>query len=242
MQHKDLFALLFVVFIVLGVMAANLGQSFSLEGRASYYGALLGSVFGFVAIITAAFVNADMNRRRDDRQRDLELLALFRSIKLELVDMQEKYETGMQFLNERYEGFDDPSLTEKPWIMPTLIATISRLVVNDFKQETYWLTSEHGLRLLGHVDDRLLVNALTKYAAQIRSTKSAADRLDRIAQVLEDEIASVNEWRAEMVPESMERTRKELDELKLRGSVVIIRVKVTQRLVDAQIAKLKTSL
>jgi hypothetical protein len=54
------------------------------SGSASFLGSLVGSGIGLIALLIGAFVNASLNRRRDERLREEDRLAVASTLYAEL--------------------------------------------------------------------------------------------------------------------------------------------------------------
>jgi hypothetical protein len=91
------------------------------QGTASFIGTLAGSTLGFLALLAGALFNAHLNRRRDDRQRQHDRMAIAAALYGELEMTQANLLDNAELLRQGTgeQGF----LLPPPWvrIMPKLI-------------------------------------------------------------------------------------------------------------------------
>lgn len=123
------------------------------QGSATFLGTLMGSSLGLIAILIGAFVNAALNRRRDDRLRDHERLALASALYAELVGSQRALrESGESLVSrpvEAGEGFLVPAPAIK--LFPEMIPKMGL-----FDAETIRKVMEAYVLLEQYVGDLVL--------------------------------------------------------------------------------------
>lgn len=85
-------------------------------GSASFIGTLTGSSFGLLAILAGALFNARLNRKRDERLREEERIALASSLYAELAGIHRTMTTNSQRLTESPPDGDEVSMIPRPTI------------------------------------------------------------------------------------------------------------------------------
>jgi hypothetical protein len=95
-------------------------------GSASFVGTLAGSSFGLLAILAGALVNAHLNRKRDDVQRDHERVALASALYAEFKGVHRSFTENAEHLKSKpldgEGGFfvPQPSTDLTPELLPKL--------------------------------------------------------------------------------------------------------------------------
>jgi len=96
------------------------------QGSASFVGTLAGSSLGLIAILIGALVNAALNRRRDDRLRDEDRIALASTLYAELKGLHRSLIENAQHLTDTppdpNDGFvvPEPSMKLLPEMLPKI--------------------------------------------------------------------------------------------------------------------------
>ena len=86
------------------------------QGSASFVGTLAGSSFGLIAIVIGALVNATLNRRRDDRLREEDRIALASTLYAELAGLHRSLIENAQHLTDKPPDPDAGFVVPEPSI------------------------------------------------------------------------------------------------------------------------------
>jgi hypothetical protein len=121
------------------------------QGQATFVGALTGSFLGLVALLLGALFNAHLNRKRDDRLRREDQLAVATALRAELEGLQRTLKHQAEIVSqEDYAKPDEevnvPDLEQSIRIMPE---ALSKLVLLDGKTigavvEAYAMAEEYS--------------------------------------------------------------------------------------------------
>jgi hypothetical protein len=125
------------------------------QGSASFVGTLAGSSLGLIAILIGALVNASLNRRRDDRLRDDDRIALTSTLYAELLGIHRALIENAQHLTDKPPdaggGFMVPEPSVK--LLPEMLSKIGLLSSDTIRKvmDAYVLTEQYleGLILAG---------------------------------------------------------------------------------------------
>jgi hypothetical protein len=96
------------------------------SGSASFLGSLAGSGIGLIALLIGAFVNAHLNRKRDDRLREEDRLALASTLFAELKGIHRSLIENAEHLENKppdpNHGFivPEPSIKLLPDVLPKI--------------------------------------------------------------------------------------------------------------------------
>jgi hypothetical protein len=121
-------------------------------GSASFVGTLTGSFLGLVALLLGALFNAHLNRKRDDRLREDDRIALAQAIHAELSGLHRSFVENAQHLTENPPveggGFVVPCPTDR--IFPEMLPTIGLLRSETIKavMGAYILTEQYHYKLI----------------------------------------------------------------------------------------------
>src|SRR5262245_35574996 len=122
------------------------------QGSASFIGALTGSMFGLIALLIGALFNAHLNRRRDDRLRDEDRVALASTLYAELLGIHQTLVENAQHLTDNppdpYGGFTVPRPSTK--LLPETFSRIGLLPSDTIWKvmKAYVLTEQYLPRLI----------------------------------------------------------------------------------------------
>ena len=107
------------------------------QGSASFIGTLTGSALGLFALLLGALFNARLNRRRDDRLRDQDRVALASALYAELSGIHPTLIENAQSLTDRpaapSEGFMVPGPSIK--LLPGMLSRIGLLQPKTIRKE-----------------------------------------------------------------------------------------------------------
>jgi hypothetical protein len=120
---------------------------------ASFVGSLTGAGFGLAAIIVGALFNAHLNRRRDDRLRNLEARTLAVALKAELIGLKQSLTENADGLEKRAGGetgsggFQVPDIATSIRIMPQMLSKLGLLdpdtVQNIIAAHGFWSDTQN---------------------------------------------------------------------------------------------------
>jgi hypothetical protein len=147
------------------------------QGSASFIGTLTGSSLGLFALLLGALFNAHLNRRRDDRLRDDDRLALASALHAELLGFHRALIDNAKFLEEKPPdsegGFMVPELAAK--ILPEMLPKIGLLRPDTIRKvmDAYVLMEQYleGLLLVdGELKSNMPEGRQLVYLPAIRKT------------------------------------------------------------------------
>ena len=124
-------------------------------GSASFVGTLTGSSFGLLALLTAAWVNASLNRRRDRRLREEDRVALASTLYAELQGVHRSLIENAQHLTDKPPDPDGGFMMPQPPVklLPEMMSKIGLLHADTIRKvmDAYVLTEQYleGLILVG---------------------------------------------------------------------------------------------
>jgi hypothetical protein len=108
---------------------------------ATFLGTLTGSLFGLLAILAGALVNAQLNRRRDDRLRMEEARSICGALAGELTgirdafnNMAKKSEENADKASAEWDSFLIPDITLGVRVMPQLLSKFGLLSAHTVRQ------------------------------------------------------------------------------------------------------------
>lgn len=160
---------------------------------ATFLGTLLGSSLGLVALLIGAFVNADLNRRRDDRLRSEEALSVRSALAGELTGIQIAFngladQVEKDVGNTEWPQFLVPDLTSLVRVMPLLLPKFGLLPPEIVRQVIdVYVTVEHFRPTLLLLDGKRHPNELHVTMQQARAghvAQLARSVAKRIGEVL----------------------------------------------------------
>jgi hypothetical protein len=122
------------------------------QSSASFLGTLTGSGLGLIALLLGALFNARLNRKRDDRLRDADRVALATALHAELVGVHRALTENAQHLTDKPPNSDGGFVVPKPSIkiLPELLSKIGLLRPDDVRKvlDAYVLTEQYLDRLI----------------------------------------------------------------------------------------------
>jgi hypothetical protein len=122
------------------------------QGSASFVGTLTGSTLGLIALLLGALFNAHLNRRRDDRLRDEDRVALASTLYAELSGIHRTFMENAQHLTDRPPdpsgGFVVPEPSMK--LLPGTVSKIGLLRSETIRKvmNAYLLTEQYVEQLI----------------------------------------------------------------------------------------------
>jgi hypothetical protein len=122
------------------------------QGSASFIGTLTGSTLGLIALLIGALFNAHLNRRRDDRLRDEDRVALASALYAELSGIHRTLIENAQHLTDRPAdpsgGFMVPEPSMK--LLPGTLSRIGLLRPETIRKvmDAYVLTEQYAEQLI----------------------------------------------------------------------------------------------
>ncbi len=121
-------------------------------GQATFLGSVFGFVFGFLALLGGAWVNAWFNRRRDDRLRREEQRGVATALRAELAGCRQALLTNAEKMNKdrRASTFLMPDLAHSIRIMPEMVSKFGLLDKEtiDKVANAYLVVEQHSEQLL----------------------------------------------------------------------------------------------
>jgi len=116
----------------------------------SFVGTVTGWFLGLLALVGGALFNAHLNRRRDDRLRQVERRSVAVALKAELVGFRRQLVTNAEGLKSNKADFLAPCMSDYIKIMPQVLSKIGLLDVECIHDtvKAYALMEEHEGRLL----------------------------------------------------------------------------------------------
>jgi hypothetical protein len=121
-------------------------------GSATFVGALTGSSFGLIAILIGAFVNASLNRGRDDRLRDEERIAVASMLYAELKGIHRTLTENAQHMTDKPPDHDGGFMVPEPSIklLPEMMSKIGLLRADTIRtvMDAYVLTEQYLEQLI----------------------------------------------------------------------------------------------
>jgi len=182
-------------------------------GQATFLGSVFGFVFGFLALLGGAWVNAWFNRRRDDRLRREEQRGVATALRAELAGCRQALLTNAEKMNKdrRASTFLMPDLAHSIRIMPEMVSKFGLLdketidkVANAYlavEQHSEQLLLLYGARL---VDPERVSAGEAQPAGETRATGSSR-RLMSLSADKAPQVIALNNQHAEAIQEAIDR-------------------------------------
>jgi hypothetical protein len=122
------------------------------QGSASFVGTLIGSALGLIALLVGALFNAHLNRRRDDRLRGEDRVAIASTLYAELLGIHRLLIENAQYLVDKPPDPDGGFTIQAPSvkILPEVLSKIGLLRPDTIRKvmDAYVLTEEYLDRLI----------------------------------------------------------------------------------------------
>jgi hypothetical protein len=130
---------------------------------ASFVGTLTGSTLGLIALLVGALFNAHLNRRRDDRARNQDRLAVASTLHAELVGIHRTLvENAQRLLDDPPQDGDEGFMVPEPSIklLPGMLSKIGLLPSETVRKvmDAYVLTEQYHQDLVlagGQLQDKM---------------------------------------------------------------------------------------
>jgi len=96
-------------------------------GAATFIGSLTGSAIGLIALLIGALFNAHLNRKRDDRLREVDARGVAVALQAELGGIREVLTLNAEGLEKAKSDFTVPDVTQLVRIFPQVLPKITLL-------------------------------------------------------------------------------------------------------------------
>ena len=114
-------------------------------GAATFIGSLTGSTIGLLALLFGALYNARLNRKRDDRLREVDTRGVATALQAELSGVCAALRINAEKLENENSDFLGPDITHQVRIFPQLIQKIQLLDVETIRAvvDAYSMIEQH---------------------------------------------------------------------------------------------------
>ncbi len=170
------------------------------SGVATFLGTLTGSSIGLIAILIGALFNAHLNRKRDDRLRAEDRIALVSAMKAELRSIEHTLTENANDLTDKKRAPADfmvPDPAHSIRIFPEVVAKLGLLEPKTIRAvtEAYLLLAQYAEALI-MLDGRLIDMPGDRRVFMMSSRRAqiVADINRKRAEKINEAIAALDKW------------------------------------------------